>query len=646
MPLRESPRARRILWIALAILLIPVVLVAAAVGVVQSEWGERWVENRLSAQLKREVQLEDVSLRWGWPPGVTLARLRIGNPEWAKTPNLIDAEGLYARVAVAPLFKGLIVLPYLGANKASAGLEMDGKRATWRFGPASDEPSRLVLTRIYLEDGRIAFIDKNENTEMEVLAKGSAGEGGVLNAEAKGRFRGEALKASARLPGLNTQDEAPVRFEGKASVGKTEAVADGWLATDGKSLDFNLTLAGDTFKTLSKLTGMVLPDSPPYKLAGRLKHANNEWVFENFKGRVGDSDLSGDLTYEKRAKPFLKAKLRSNLLDFDDLGPLIGAPPKTGPGETAASHQKAKAAEKQASTRILPDTEFGTGAWGKMDADVFLDAKRVQRPKQLPITALQAHLVLKDGVVHLLPLNFVMADGRFTTDVTLDARQKPLRGVVKGDVQGLKLKQLFPDLKSMQDALGTLYGRIDVTGHGYSVAALLGSSNGKASFAVDGGRVSLLLIELLGLDVAEAVMLLGARHRQTELRCAVSGFEVKDGVMSAQDFVVDTNDTVVKVEGSIDLKNERIDLETKPEPKDPSPLALRTPINLKGPIRDPSVRPKPGPLAARAAGAIALGAVNPALALLALIETGPGKDTDCARLLSEARQKGAVKKQN
>jgi uncharacterized protein involved in outer membrane biogenesis len=196
----------------------------------------------------------------------------------------------------------------------------------------------------------------------------------------------------------------------------------------------------------------------------------------------------------------------------------------------------------------------------------------------------------------------------------------------------------------MQDALGTMYGRIDVKGQGGSVAELLGTSNGQASFAVEGGRISALLVELLGLDVAEAIMLLGARRNQVTLRCAVSGFDVKDGTMNAETFVVDTTDTIITVDGAIDLKNERLDLETKPEPKDQSLIALRTPINIKGPFKDPSVRPKAGPLAARAAAAAGLAAINPALAVLALIETGPGKDADCAKLLAEARSKGAVKK--
>ena len=34
------------------------------------------------------------------------------------------------------------------------------------------------------------------------------------------------------------------------------------------------------------------------------------------------------------------------------------------------------------------------------------------------------------------------------------------------------------------------------------------------------------------------------------------------------------------VEGGINLREERLDLETKPYPKDPSPLALRTPLEI------------------------------------------------------------------
>jgi uncharacterized protein involved in outer membrane biogenesis len=639
-------RKKTLLTVAAVLLLLPFVLVGGMLLLAQSEWGERFVERRASAALGRAVEIDGISVKLGWPPRVGFDHLRIANPEWAETPDLINARGLYARVHVPPLFAGRVVIPYLGATQATAGLEMDGKKATWRFSPEAEEKedSGLILGRVHVGDGDIRFLDKPAKTDLAVKVKGSAGEGGELTANAEGKFRGEAAKVTATIPELSTQHEAPVRIAAKGTVGRTRASMDGVLATDGRTLDMDLDLAGQTLKDLSRVTGMVLPDSPPYRFKGHLRHEGADWHFDPFDGRVGDSDLRGAVLYRKgTGRPFLQANLQSNLLDFDDLGPLIGAPPKTGAGETAAPEQKAKAAAVKTSSRVLPAQEFGTKAWGKMDADVRLKAKRVQRPKMLPLESLDTHLVLKDAVLHLAPLNFGFAGGRITSDVKLDANQKPLRGEMKVDVQGLKLARLFPENKTMQDAAGTLYGRAQLVGHGASVASLLGTSDGKASMAVDGGRISALLVELLGLDVAEAVMLLGRRHQQVELRCAVSGFDVKEGRFQADSFVVDTSDTVVKVEGAISLKDERLDLETKPYPKDWSPLALRTPLDIKGPFKDPSVRPQPGRLAARAAGALALGAITPPLALLALIETGPGKDTDCSRLLAEAREKGAVK---
>ena len=637
--------ARRVLIVVAIVVLLPLLALGALVLVAQSEWGESWVEKRVASALDREVDVEGISLKLGWPPRIVVARLRIGNPSWAKTPNLIDAEGLYARVAVPPLFTGKVVLPYLGAAKADAGLELDGKRATWRFGKESDEESRLQLGLIYLADGHIKYIDGNEHTDLDIDVKGSAGEGGELNAEGKGTFRGEPTTATLRLPNLNPQHESPLEVQGKAKVGRTQAEAKGNLATDGRTLDLDLKLAGQTLKDLNKVTGMVLPDSPPYTVKGHLKHAGNEWVYDPFDGKVGDSDVAGNVAYIRGGKrPLFRANLKSKLLDFDDLGPLIGAPPRTGAGETAAPEHRAKTAQREAAKRILPEQKFNVQNWGKMDADVRLEALKVQRPKQLPIDKLSTHLVLKDSVLRLEPLNFGIAQGRITSQITIDANQKPVRGDMKVDVQGLKLGPLFPTVKTMQEALGTLYGRAELVGHGTSVAELLGSSDGKMSMAVDGGRISALLVELLGLDVAESVMLLGARHKQVELRCAVSGFEVHDGVAKADNFVVDTDDTVVKVEGSVNLAQETLDLEAHPRPKDTSPLALRTPLTMKGPLREPKVRPKAGPLAARVAGAAALAAITPPLALLALIETGGGKDQPCGQLLSEARQKGAVKK--
>jgi hypothetical protein len=76
---------RRVAIVLGIVILVPLLLLGAFLVVVQSAWAERWVEARAGEALHREVQIDTIRLRLGWPPTVTFGRLRIGNPQWAAT---------------------------------------------------------------------------------------------------------------------------------------------------------------------------------------------------------------------------------------------------------------------------------------------------------------------------------------------------------------------------------------------------------------------------------------------------------------------------------------------------------------------------------------------------------------------------------
>ena len=674
---------RRILVVVAIVVLVPVVLLAAALVLVQSPWAERWVERRASDALHRQVQIDTIRLHAGWPPTVSFARLRISNPPWASAGDLVDAHDLAAKVEVPPLFAGQVVIPYLEASSAVAGLEMKQDRASWRFGNEStDQPSRLTLGVVKIADGKIRFVWPDQKTDLAIVMKGSLGEGGELDATASGTFRGDDAKASARFPALDPQHAAsgPIQFSGDASAGRTRVSAQGMFRTQGDVMDLRMKLSGATLKDLNHLLQIVLPDTAPYTLDGRLIHNGNDWTFDGFRGRVGNSDLHGSLTYRTGGtRPFLRADLHSALLDFQDLGPLIGAPPGNKPGKVANAEQREKSAQREAQDELLPHTEFSVERWNVMDADVRLESKRIARPHALAVESLATHIVLRDGNLRLDPLDFGYAGGHIKSVVDIDGRKRPVQGHLQADVQGLQLAKLVPkdsgdgdgasdgantvqrpepakppkaakptktDVKNeVKEALGTLYGRAKLDGTGRSVAELLGTSNGHITLAVDGGQVSRLLEELLKLHLSDALRLLGTRNDQVELRCAVGGLEVKDGVIDPKAFVVDTTDSRVEVGGDVSLRDETLGLTVHPLPKDATLFSLRTPIDLKGPMRHPKIHLHPGPIAARVVGAIALGAINPALAILPFVDNGPAKDSNCGQLLAEARQEGAQRKQ-
>ena len=166
---------------------------------------------------------------------------------------------------------------------------------------------------------------------------------------------------------------------------------------------------------------------------------------------------------------------------------------------------------------------------------------------------------------------------------------------------------------------------------------MLASSNGKVGLVVAGGEISKLMMEKVGLHLWEILELKVSGDKLVKLRCGIADFGVKHGIMHADALIFDTEVTTIVGTGSIDLGQEKLDLTLNQKTKNTSPVALRSPIYVRGSFAKPDVEVDKGRVAARALGAIALGIANPLLALIPLIDAGPGKDSDCGQLVRDAR---------
>lgn len=154
--------------------------------------------------------------------------------------------------------------------------------------------------------------------------------------------------------------------------------------------------------------------------------------------------------------------------------------------------------------------------------------------------------------------------------------------------------------------------------------------------ALSRGQVSNLLDAVSGLNGGKILTLLMGGDKPIPINCGAVAFDVKDGQGKSDVFVIDTADTRIEGDGSFDLDHERFDLTIAPKPKKAGILSLRTPVRVYGSFRSPDFELDKAGLALRGGGAVALALVNPLAALLPLIETGPGEDTDCQRLLASA----------
>jgi AsmA protein len=104
--------------------------------------------------------------------------------------------------------------------------------------------------------------------------------------------------------------------------------------------------------------------------------------------------------------------------------------------------------------------------------------------------------------------------------------------------------------------------------------------------------------------------------------------------MAADALVVDSSDTNITGSGNINLRDETLALTLVPLPKNPGILSLRAPLHVSGTFSSPEIRLDKPMVSLRAGSAALLALVNPLAALLPLIETGPGKDSDCAGLMA------------
>jgi AsmA family protein len=325
-----------------------------------------------------------------WPE-FTAKQITIGNPDWAAQPQFAKLDALQFRLSPLALLAHRIEVPSLQLVHPTIDLQRDKQsRATWDFVlPQSSQPSSwsLELGRIGFDRGQIALDDATSGVKLQVMleplqgampydqivaqqstdARAQAGKSADADAKkaldraatgankndaattvgnaksstvylfgwkATGSYRGTPITGHGRTGGVlalqNASDPFPLQAD--MQVGDSHIALVGTL-TDPMhlgALDVRLWFSGSSMAKLYALTGVTLPDTPPYATEGHLKaelhRQGSRFSYQNFRGRVGGSDLAGNLLFVTGGKrPKLSGDLHSQLLQFADLAPLIGA---------------------------------------------------------------------------------------------------------------------------------------------------------------------------------------------------------------------------------------------------------------------------------------------------------------------------------
>lgn len=704
-PAADAARARRkrhpvLRWTGIVLaLLLAFLLVSELLG-----WRylrgpiERYASDTLGVPVRVGAPFRLHLLR---PPQASAGSLWVAAAPGSSAPFLVDAQSVLLRWRwgdINAFRKGeALRIVALQADRLEAHvLRTKDGQASWQFKTDPDEPKTErdapKVERVRLREAAIHVDDAISQVKVEARARmnesapragaaaasapagaASAAEGDFgLVADAQGTYRGMPIKVDARspqvLPLLDEDQPAPLQVKVEALIGRARLAYDGVVhdPLGARGIEGEVRLSGPSLGAVGEALNVTLPTTPPFNLRGTLRHTDPVWHVAVASATIGKSALRGEFAYDPQpATPKLTGTLAGKRLDLADLAPAVGADgkPSTPPPNT-----------RNGGPRVIPDRRFDLPSLKAMDADVrvALDELNLNTSAVETLRPLAGRIVLDAGVLRITELKATTAGGSVTGSTGLDSTANPprwdtdlrLRGVdlagwlkaARKDDSDVNARSSAGELKQEREAArsgtepvtayitGELQAEIKLSGQGNSTAQLLSTLDGSARAVVRNGTVSHLVVEALGIDVAQALGVFVKGDASLPLNCAVVAMDAKLGVLTPSVAVLDTRDSAVRLSGTIDLKNELLNLRSETKPKDFSFATLRTPLLVTGSFSSPEVGVAAGPLAARAAAGAALAAVaGPLAALLPLLDPGSGEQEDnCRTLVQETRAGGAA----
>ncbi len=688
-------RAMRIVSWTLGGLVALLVLLGLVMTLMNWNWLRPTINERVSESIGRPFAIQgDLGLSWQWDswrlmPRVSAEDIVLGDPpelNHARDVQAGDDDARTARIGYVAvslhpgaLLQKRISLHDLVLRDASATLRrLDETHNNWQFGDDNAQDSetdkdgdsgwQFAIDQLDIDRVQVALndqvLDVDATATLETLGEPvrweevagdqnatdekdkATSEQGTPDGEdafrfawqLEGTYRGSALDGDGRLGGpaaLRDGGQFPLEVHLRSGNSRLDVIGtlNDPMALAGMELDVGI--AGDNLGDLYELTGVVLPQTPPYATRGHLSADldnpdGGTFEYRNFDGTIGDSDIHGSLRYVNGApRPRLTGELVSKQLRFADLAPLVGAD-NEDTGDSVNPDQP--------EDKVLPVSEFNTERWDTMDADVRFQAQSIQHGESLPISNLSTHLVMDNGEILMDPLRFGVAGGNLNTTLRLSGQESPLRARIDMHARGLHLSEILPNSSDLTEGLGEINGDATLRGTGNSVAKLLGSSDGELQLLIEQGRISRNLMELAGLNVGNYLIGELFGDEEVAIHCAAADLQIDDGLVQPRIFTIDTDNAIINVEGAVNLASEQMDLTVKPESKGFRIFTLRTPLSVGGTFKDPAPGVEAAPLIARGAAAIALGTLAaPAAALGALISTSAGEESQCGALIQRMK---------
>nr|WP_321467857.1 AsmA family protein [uncultured Desulfobulbus sp.] len=354
------------------------------------------------------------------------------------------------------------------------------------------------------------------------------------------------------------------------------------------SPDLKLQVESTDPAALAPLAGADIPLKGPFALATQVKGTGNTWSLSGLNMTANKSDLAGNAQVQLGKRPVITGQLKATTINLADFTVKTSS---KGQDQDGAAGKKAGAKNDG---RLFSDALLPHSVPKAVDVDVKLQVGTlILDPQQL--SNLQVSLSLKNGVLAVAPFHFGLAGGTFDGKVQLDGSAKTPTLTMLVDGKGFELGKL--------QEKGALSGgksdlKVDLKGNGHSVRTLMASLNGETVLSVGRGRLANKAVNWAAGDllfqVLGSINPFAKSEDYTQMSCAAVRFVINNGIATANNGIAMRTDKVDVIgSGTVNLRNERLDLGIKPHARGGVGLSLSTPlaglVRVNGTLAKPSI---------------------------------------------------------
>lgn len=300
--------------------------------------------------------------------------------------------------------------------------------------------------------------------------------------------------------------------------------------------------------------------------------------------RVDDSTLRGNAAVTNLTTGAMNFDLAIDQIDLDRyLSSGSKSQPTTpSPPPTSAQSQ--------------PPTELPTGALKtlQLNGKLAIGSAIVYGMK---LSQVDVGIAADRGVLHVSPASAKLYGGTSTGDVTLDAHSTVPVLHLNESLAGIQIQPLLTDFAKLNRVSGRGNVTLDVTAHGNTTAALIGSLDGHAAVNLNNGAIQ-------GIDLWSAInsavalaerqpMPAKAPGNSTPFEAFKASADLANGVATTKDLDIASGDLRVTGQGTANLVTEAVSYRVNATIlKGAAAGALaNVPLLINGTMKSPSVRP-------------------------------------------------------